>query len=222
MFAPTHQDLESSFENVFERIRQRRVKMQPPSSHWNAPSFIIPYDNIRVAPATISIVPANLPFDELWLTTNFMGLGIVAYVETFMVGAQRFTRPDYLWYPTTIKGFDVAVRGEAIEGMVSQIIDAALHSIVEREQEEVQTQAWRRINKRRAAAKVPSLAPFIRVHKAIRVRAQQPEEKGTHASPVGHERRGHYRHLRSGKRVWVRQCAIKGGSIVPRTYHVEG
>ena len=31
---------------------------------------------------------------------------------------------------------------------------------------------------------------------------------GTHASPVPHERRGHYRQCRSGKRVWVRPTVI--------------
>lgn len=29
---------------------------------------------------------------------------------------------------------------------------------------------------------------------------------GTHASPRRHERRGHWRNLKSGKRVWVRNC----------------
>jgi hypothetical protein len=31
---------------------------------------------------------------------------------------------------------------------------------------------------------------------------------GTHASPAWHERRGHWRHLSSGKQVWVRHCEV--------------
>jgi len=31
---------------------------------------------------------------------------------------------------------------------------------------------------------------------------------GTHASPRWHERRGHWRNTRSGKRVWVRHCEV--------------
>ncbi len=34
----------------------------------------------------------------------------------------------------------------------------------------------------------------------------------TGRSPIGHERKGHWRWLRNGKgRVWVRQCDVKGG-----------
>jgi hypothetical protein len=32
--------------------------------------------------------------------------------------------------------------------------------------------------------------------------------KGTHASPRPHDRRGHPRHLKSGREVWVRACRI--------------
>lgn len=31
---------------------------------------------------------------------------------------------------------------------------------------------------------------------------------GTHASPISHERRGHWRTLRNGARVWVRACKV--------------
>ena len=31
---------------------------------------------------------------------------------------------------------------------------------------------------------------------------------GTHASPRPHDRRGHPRHLKSGRTVWVRDCKI--------------
>jgi hypothetical protein len=39
-----------------------------------------------------------------------------------------------------------------------------------------------------------------------------PRQGGTHASPREHHRRGHVRHLRSGKNVWVNSAIIAAGS----------
>lgn len=41
---------------------------------------------------------------------------------------------------------------------------------------------------------------------------------GTHASPTGHDRRGHVRRLRSGKIVCVKPSKINGGSSQPPKY----
>lgn len=44
--------------------------------------------------------------------------------------------------------------------------------------------------------------------------ANDPRKAAGHTgrSPIGHERKGHWRWLRNGKgRVWVRQCDVKGG-----------
>ncbi len=35
-----------------------------------------------------------------------------------------------------------------------------------------------------------------------------PNQGGTHASPRWHERRGHWRTTRSGKKVWVKNCEV--------------
>ena len=45
------------------------------------------------------------------------------------------------------------------------------------------------------------------------VTIEPPKQKGeslggTHASPRLHDRRGHWRHMKSGKQVWVRQCKV--------------
>ena len=49
------------------------------------------------------------------------------------------------------------------------------------------------------------------------VTIQPPKEKGpshggTHASPRLHDRRGHWRHMKSGKQVWIRQCKVGDAS----------
>jgi hypothetical protein len=47
--------------------------------------------------------------------------------------------------------------------------------------------------------------------------AQAPGLGGSHASPRWHERRGHWRHLKDGKEVWVRHCEVglpgRGGAL---------
>lgn len=47
---------------------------------------------------------------------------------------------------------------------------------------------------------------------------------GTHASPRRHERRGHWRNLKSGKRVWVRNCWAGNAALgtVFKDYVVKG
>lgn len=51
-----------------------------------------------------------------------------------------------------------------------------------------------------------------------------PDLGGTHASPRQHDRRGHYRKLRSGKQVWVKSCKVGKASdgVVFKDYVVRG
>ena len=45
---------------------------------------------------------------------------------------------------------------------------------------------------------------------------------GTHASPVTHLRRGHWRHYKSGKRAWVEAMVVNGkDGMVAKDYRVE-
>lgn len=46
---------------------------------------------------------------------------------------------------------------------------------------------------------------------------------GTHASPRLHDRRGHWRNTKSGKRVWVRDCKVGDASkgVVFKDYEVK-
>jgi len=56
-----------------------------------------------------------------------------------------------------------------------------------------------------------------------RLRAATPPQGGTHASPRWHIRRGHWRQLADGRRVFVRQCEVgdptRGGVV--KDYRVE-
>jgi len=51
---------------------------------------------------------------------------------------------------------------------------------------------------------------------------RKPSDGGTHASPRLHERRGHWRHLRSGEIVWVRECLVGSPErgVVEKDYRV--
>ncbi|MGP6089774.1 hypothetical protein [Antarctobacter jejuensis] len=57
-----------------------------------------------------------------------------------------------------------------------------------------------------------------------RARAKQPPAGGTHASPRWHIRRGHWRQLADGRRVFVRECQVgdpaQGGVV--KDYMVKG
>ena len=44
-------------------------------------------------------------------------------------------------------------------------------------------------------------------------RDYKKEYKEHHASPRQHERRGHWRTYRSGKRVWVKNCVVGDPSL---------
>lgn len=49
------------------------------------------------------------------------------------------------------------------------------------------------------------------------------DQGGTHASPRWHERRGHWRTLKSGKQVWVKNCAVgdKAKGAVFHDYQIK-
>lgn len=59
-----------------------------------------------------------------------------------------------------------------------------------------------------------------------RLRAAAPPQGGSHASPRWHLRRGHWRQLADGRRVFVRQCevgdATRGGVVKDYTVEMPG
>lgn len=49
-------------------------------------------------------------------------------------------------------------------------------------------------------------------------RPKNDPQGGTHASPRWHERRGHWRTMKSGKRVWVKNCEV-GDKALGAVFH---
>jgi len=47
---------------------------------------------------------------------------------------------------------------------------------------------------------------------------KQEHQGGTHASPRLHDRRGHLRHLHTGKNVWVKSCKV-GNAELGNVFH---
>jgi hypothetical protein len=74
------------------------------------------------------------------------------------------------------------------------------------------------------------MASRVAVPRTIRIKVREQREALQHTSREGigmggtkaaHERRGYWRQYRSGRRGWVRNCSIHGGSPIPRDYRVE-
>lgn len=64
-------------------------------------------------------------------------------------------------------------------------------------------------NRRKIAqGKVPSYDWRTVVITPCKPQPASQHKGGTHASPRQHDRRGHLRHLRNGKNVWVRPCKV--------------
>jgi hypothetical protein len=80
------------------------------------------------------------------------------------------------------------------------------------------------INKKRAAKGKP---PLTFDWHTVTIEPPAPKsdpQGGTHASPRLHDRRGHWRKMKSGKTVWVRECKVGDASkgVVFKDYVIEG
>jgi hypothetical protein len=65
-------------------------------------------------------------------------------------------------------------------------------------------------NRKNGTPRIPETR-ILRVNRELLVKVRFAQEKGTHASPVGHVRRGHWRTLPSGLKRWVRDSKVNGG-----------
>ncbi len=70
------------------------------------------------------------------------------------------------------------------------------------------------INAERARKGKPRVPTVTRVNFAAYLAAIEQTDKGHHASPVPHLRRGHIRRLEDGRRVWVRDCLVNASPDV--------
>jgi hypothetical protein len=222
-----YEALETAFLATIEKNRRGKT-MQPCSREaLSAPAFFYPSRPASIAPGPTqmlrtgvdgaSFVPNKIPFDLCWIVTDFKGLGIVALAER----NGDFVRPDYLWYPVPLHGHRIMTTEAETDQRASYCVDRAIFGVTHNRLEHVETDAWRSVNAGRARAKndpLPPLPAFIRVTDECAPVAGYGAEHRSHASPQGHERRGHYRNLRNGRRVWIREMSVCGGSIEPRFY----
>lgn len=85
--------------------------------------------------------------------------------------------------------------------------------------EEVIQQASPKNTKRVLDGKLPIWETKTLVLKTPITHTVSPYQGGTHASPRQHLRRGHYRHCKSGKTTWVRDCTV--GSLAQGCIHKD-
>jgi hypothetical protein len=105
--------------------------------------------------------------------------------------------------------------GSGLEKRLTLLADVAISLIADPRVSAIPIKADAALNKARVKGgkapippywKIESPGPTVLVPGAPAV-ATKPG-KGTHASPRPHDRRGHPRHLKSGRTVWVRDCKI--------------
>ena len=123
--------------------------------------------------------------------------------------------------PPKSKKYSVEYRDSCYYGQM--ILSRFLQLLKTTHTEEVIQQASPKNNRRILDGKLPIWEVKTLVLKTPVTRTVSEYKGGTHASPRQHTRRGHYRHYKSGKIAWVRDCIV--GSLekgfVHKDYRVE-
>lgn len=224
----TFEKLEQCFFKVLVRGRRGEVLIPLPEEAYSAHAFFDVRKNEETGNDP-SILPAKLPFETIWITTNFRGIAIVAYVERVN---DWLICPDHLLYTERIPGERLRCTSADIDEYGNFIIDECLRKLLTNNLEEAASRVQKGINdarERKGEGRKP-LPPFIRINNRA---VEEPDAgevveviegefaPGTHASPQGHERRGHWRTYKaSGRRVWINEMKINGGSTEPRAYRM--
>jgi len=222
--AASYEALEAAFGTVIERNRKGLTDTPCEREALSKHAFFYIDDG---EPDDISILPAGLPFANFWVVTEYKGLAICAYVEP--MGTERplsnMPRPDYIWYPCAIPGERIRTNEREIDEKAAFVVDRALRAMQKNHIEEVDSPVQAGINRGRAKTVgkpsfIAELPAFIRVARDLKPAAEQ--QGGTHASPEPHDRAGHWRTYKaSGKRVWINDTKVLGGSAEPRKYRLE-
>ena len=213
--AVTYNKLEAAFARILSRNRTDKVLERCPEEAFTAHAFFDLEEDSGVTDP--SIVPATIPFESLWIVTHYKGLALAAYVEKMSDAIGLQVRPDYLFYMEAVGKF--RCDESEIEEVTAFIVDRCLKRLTANHLKEVDSDINKRVNKARAAKGRPALPSFIRITNEVAI--TEPKG-GTHSSPTGHDRRGHWRTYKmSGKTVWINPCKVNGGATAPQTYHSE-
>lgn len=224
-------DLAQLHQGFCAFVEQTRKWSSPPPYDMAAPAFFLPNYTQTEEPE----VDFAMPFAEIWLSfalprdvRDLMRLPIDKSQVIVHVGGAlpapsmriyQIGKTPGRWASLNLDQSSPQL-GEIMNFIVCNCLDKISHS---HDPETVEPAALTAINVGRAKSKkaLKPLPAFITIeNKPAADRGEPSGHSGVAKLP--HNRRGHWRNLRSGKRVWVRDCAIHGGSDVGRNYVVKG
>lgn len=129
------------------------------------------------------------------------------------------------WHWFAIPGKTSHVTDAQLEAAIGGVINRSITALGMFQTASAESDVRSSINRSRAKtigkpSYIPELPPFI--HVTDQHREPSGHMGGTHASPIPHDRRGHWRTYKaSGRRVWIKDQRILGGSSVPRHYAIS-
>lgn len=203
-----------------------------------APAFFI--DDLLSTVAVNTFEPVNMPtpFAEMWIVyesnnppfgtiTNIVLIqGRNARLWTVVHGVSNNLRSAVMFDmddPSDFKVLNPITAPHAVRETIPEL-RLTLDRINNNATERTVPPALARLNAKRAKKQAKKLPPYIVVTQTRRVveGAALPSVAGAGHTVCAHNRRGHWRTYRAtGRKVWVRDCAIHGGTIVPRDYRVQ-
>lgn len=218
----THEDLERGFQIVIENYRKRAY-----SDFQKEALFAHAFFQLSIGEPFKGEGPndrsfSELPFDKFWIVTNYKGLAVCAFVENAHVDDTGNGSLNFQWFWSLIPGQVHRASQAEVSRAADILIFRALAALHANTTEAVESPVQGSINRGRAktigkASYIPAMPAFIRITRTPK--APSDPQGGTHASPIPHDRRGHWRTYRaSGKRVWINNSKVLGGSQVPRNY----
>lgn len=204
--------LHSAFCDFIEA--QRRDKVLGPE--LIEPAFFFP----DIVPMGDSRETSQMPFPSFWLVVRLPAFEVAHVADigpnedgTRKMKCKFYRRRDGVWFDAVFEKLEPLAR--LVNNLILQI---NIH-----EAEEVESARLTSINRGRAKSN-SYLAPipkFITVKSTVRSDDQRKRGEGDGSTRIPHDRRGHYRNLSNGKRIWINAMAIHGGSKVPRDYIVK-
>lgn len=199
------------------------------------------------APPNGDGLEVRAPFDGCIIETVMPNEGGAGFARLFMLGVRVDDGVVHISTVLSVVGgvYDVALidaRVPANSGSAPTVTTSYARSNA---QAVVAAKAvlaiLRAINSPRSA--LSTVLPDIKKNQMLRLRGKKPlsphhiitlkpeddsaesagnAPTGTHASPRQHDRRGHYRTLKSGKTVWVRSCVVGSpdNGVVSKEYRI--
>lgn len=197
--------------------RMARLTPEPEKAMWFDLGPTVRVEAQRVPLALL----LNLPFPNTAICgTDKDGLDFSVWLlggeNSVTVSGVAATNPVRYWpsfaYVKTDDGLRYYSKGKEIpqEAIRSafRMVAACLLKLQEATQGYKPTPQNTFINRKRSAKGKPAISFDWHTVKIEPPAIRREHQGGTHASPRLHDRRGHWRNHKSGKRVWVRSCQV--------------